>query len=133
LILLDTHALVWLVEGSPRLGAKAKARCDRASADGTLAASAITFWELAMLSKRGRATLSKSMETWRDDLLSAGLVELPVTGDIAIVAGQLGGFDGDPADRIIVASAVRTGATLVTADARILDWTGVLKRADASR
>jgi PIN domain nuclease of toxin-antitoxin system len=78
-------------------------------------------------------TFGKSMETWRDDLLAAGLVELPVTGDIAIVAGQIGGFDGDPADRLIVASAIRTGATLVTADARILDWSGVLKRADAGR
>ncbi|MFA6954606.1 MAG: type II toxin-antitoxin system VapC family toxin [Thermoanaerobaculia bacterium] len=133
MILLDTHALVWLVEGSPRLGAKAKARCERASTDGNLAASAVTFWELATLSKRGRVTFGKSMETWRDDLLAAGLVELPVTGDIAIVAGQIGGFDGDPADRLIVASAIRTGATLVTADARILDWSGVLKRADAGR
>lgn len=133
MILLDTHALVWLVEGSAKLGAKAKSRCERASADGTLATSAITFWELAMLSRRGRATFSKSLETWRDDLLSRGLVEIPLTGDIGIVSGQLGGFDGDPADRIIVASAIRAGATLVTADARILDWSGALKRADASR
>ena len=86
-----------------------------------------------MLSARGRATFNKPLEAWRDDLLASGLVELPLTGDIAIMAGQLGGFDGDPADRIIVASAVRTGATLLTADGRILEWSGNVKRADGSR
>lgn len=86
-----------------------------------------------MLAARGRATLNKPLEAWRQDLFSAGLVEIPLTGDIAILAGQLGGFDGDPADRIIVASAIRTGATLLTADGRILDWSGNVKRADAGR
>jgi PIN domain nuclease of toxin-antitoxin system len=132
-ILLDTHALVWLIEGNGRLGAKAKSRCDRAHIEGKLAASAISFWELSMLSTRGRATLNRPLEVWRSDLLSAGLVEVALAGDIAIVAGQLGGFDGDPADRIIVATAIRIGATLVTADQRLLDWSGALKRIDASR
>lgn len=131
--LLDTHALVWLVEGSPKLGRKAKALCERASAAGALCVSAITFWELAMLASRGRVTFVKPLTAWRDDLLAAGLVEIAVTGEIAATAGQLGGFDGDPADRIIVASAIRNGATLLTADGRLLEWAGSLKRADASR
>jgi len=86
-----------------------------------------------MLTTRGRTTFKKPLEAWRGELLAAGLTEVPVTGDIAIVAGQLGGFDGDPADRIIVASAIRIGATLMTADARMLDWSGAVKRADATR
>ncbi|HEX2162965.1 MAG TPA: PIN domain nuclease, partial [Thermoanaerobaculia bacterium] len=61
------------------------------------------------------------------------LVELPLAGDVAVAATQLDGFHADPADRFIVATAQATAATLVTADSRILDWPGRLKRHDARR
>jgi PIN domain nuclease of toxin-antitoxin system len=86
-----------------------------------------------MLAKAGRAQFHLPMEAWRQNLLAAGLEEIPLSGEIAILAGLLGGFDGDPADRMIVASAMRTGSTLLTADRRILEWSGELKREDAAK
>ncbi len=77
--------------------------------------------------------MSKDLQSWRAQLRQAGLVEIAVTGDIGLRAAELRSFHADPADRIIVASALREGATLCTADRRILDWHGHLKRHDASR
>ena len=64
--------------------------------------------------------------------MSDGLVEIPVDGDIGIRANRLDDFHADPADRIIVATALG-GHTLVTADSRILQWGGDLRRVDARR
>ncbi len=60
-----------------------------------------------------------------------GLCEIAVDGAIAIAAEELGNFHGDPADRIITATASRLGAILVTADSRILEWLGELRVHDA--
>jgi PIN domain nuclease of toxin-antitoxin system len=63
--------------------------------------------------------------------LRAGLIELPVDGAIGILAGALDGLPGDPADRLIVATAIANDATLMTVDRRLLDWPGELDRHDA--
>ena len=63
-------------------------------------------------------------------VLGQGLIEIPVDGDIGIRASALPDFHSDPADRIIVATAL-SGHRLVTADERILDWDGSLDRLDA--
>ncbi len=78
----------------------------------------------------GRLDLLGDPETWRRDLLAQGLVELPVNGIIGARAGLLPGLPGDPADRLIVATALE-GHRLLTADRRILDWPGKLSRIDA--
>ncbi len=70
-------------------------------------------------------------EAWRRDLLTQGLVEIPVSGLIGVRAGLLSGLHGDPADRLIVATALE-GHELITADRRILDWPGKLNRMDAT-
>ncbi|GAB6042648.1 type II toxin-antitoxin system VapC family toxin [Endothiovibrio diazotrophicus] len=132
MILLDTHALIWLDEGSPRLGVEALRRIDDALVGERLTVSAISFWEVAMLRAKGRLELQMGVAQWRSDLLAAGLRETPVNGSVGIVAAELSGFHGDPADRLIVATALGAGATLVTADRRILDWRGGLERCDAS-
>jgi len=59
MILLDTHALVWLVEGNERLGPKTLVRINSAHTKGLLSASAITFWEVAMLVEKGRLEIAK--------------------------------------------------------------------------
>jgi PIN domain nuclease of toxin-antitoxin system len=59
--------------------------------------------------------------------------ELPVTGDIAILAAELAGLNGDPADRIIAATAIAHDATLITADSNLLKWRHRLKRQDAEK
>jgi PIN domain nuclease of toxin-antitoxin system len=133
MLLLDTHALIWVVEGSKSLGRRVSRLADDALARDTLAVASITFWEIAMLVERGRIAVEPSVGQWRLRALGLGVQEIPLTGDIAIAAVGLTGLHADPADRIIIATAVATDATLVTADERILGWRGTLKRHDARR
>jgi PIN domain nuclease of toxin-antitoxin system len=95
--------------------------------------ASISFWEMAMLADRGRLALEPSVEQWRLRVLGTGVQELPLTGDIAIAAARLPDLHADPADRIIVATGLATGAMLMTADERILGWSGALRRRDARR
>jgi len=67
----------------------------------------------------------------RADLLDTGVIELALTGDIALLAVDLKTLHGDPADRFIIATAIMHDATLVTADARLLRWRGRVKRQNA--
>jgi PIN domain nuclease of toxin-antitoxin system len=133
LIVLDTHMLVWLTEGVPSMGPEARRKADDALAADALTVSAISFWEVAMLHDKGRLELSQPVETWRQKVLEMGLTEVPVAGDVAIAAATLPGFHGDPADRIITATASLHGAELMTADGRILGWSGDLRRHDGRR
>ena len=121
MILLDTHALVWWVSGIRPLSARAKREIRSAQAEGPLRASAISLLEIATAVRRGRLALGSPLDRWCEDL--ARLPELqiqPVTAEIARAAGS---FDasapGDPADRIIAATALALGARLVTADVRL--------------
>jgi len=131
MIILDTHALVWLDTGNKLLGVQAIKAMDQALADNALAVSAITFWEVAMLSNKGRLTLAFSPEVWRKELIDQGLIELPMDGNTGIRAAELRAFHGDPADRIIVATALSTGSSLITADKKILDWDGLSQTINA--
>ena len=92
--------------------------------------SAMSFWEMAMLRAKGRISFSEEVGRWRLEQLGQGLIEIPVDGDIGIRANALADFHADPADRIIVATALG-GHRLVTADERILSWGGSLDRLDA--
>ena len=129
-MLLDTHVLLWSRLGSGHIGSRCKEMMAQALRQGVLATSAISFWEIALLQHKRRMTLLEDVRAWRARLLSDGLVEIPVDGDIAIRANQLDGFHADPADRIIVATALG-GHQLATADNRILNWDGKLRRVDA--
>jgi PIN domain nuclease of toxin-antitoxin system len=86
-----------------------------------------------MLASKGRLRALESAGKLRAELLALGLRELPVTGEIAILAAELEGLHGDPADRIIIATAMAHDATLMTADDRLLRWRHRLKRQDAER
>lgn len=98
--------------------------------EGTLAASAFSFWEIALLRDKGRMNLLQDVRAWRSQLLRDGLNKIPIDGDIAFRANRLHDFHADPADRIIVATALG-GHSLVTADDHILNWSGQLRRVDA--
>ena len=130
--MLDTHVLIWLRFGNRRIGKRSLRLIDKASREGNVAVSAMSFWEVAMLHEKRRFTLLRDVSSWRRTLLDEGLVELPVDGDIAVRAGLLSDMHGDPADRIIVATALE-GHKLVTGDRRILDWPGHLSRLDATQ
>ncbi|MGH8627057.1 MAG: type II toxin-antitoxin system VapC family toxin, partial [Gammaproteobacteria bacterium] len=131
LILLDTHALLWLDLDDPALGPTARKRTDTALQQGCLTISAISFWEVAMLASKGRIVMEMLPASWRRDLLSSGLTELPVDGEMGILATSLGDFHSDPADRLILATAIVKRATLITADEPILGWPHKLERLDA--
>jgi PIN domain nuclease of toxin-antitoxin system len=130
-ILLDTHAMIWLVLGSERLGRTARRRCEElAPAQGVLV-STISFWEIATLVRKNRFQLGTSPGAWRDGVLRQGIIEVPLDGMSAIEAPGLSNFHADPADQLIVATAIRSNAALLTADERILQWHGQLARQDA--
>lgn len=131
LILLDTHALIWLDQDDPALGPVARQRVEAARKDNCLAVSAISFWEVAMLAAKNRIVMEVPTSTWRHDLLTLGLVEIPMTGEIGITAVQLDALPGDPADRVIVATALLREAILLTADRKLLEWPSNLARLDA--
>ena len=132
MILLDTHVLVWMRTGDDRLGPRARGQVEAALQEGSAAVSAITFWEAGMRAQKGMLGLGQHLETWREELIEAGIVEIPVDGLIAARAGLLTEMHGDPADRIIVATALE-GHRLITADDRILGWSGDLNRLDARK
>ena len=131
--LLDTQALVWLLFDDRRLGRQTRQAIDHAWAAGEPAISAISFWEIALLHEKRRLTLLRDIASWRRTLLQEGLVEIPVDGEIGIRANELADFHADPADRLIVATALVGGHQLVTADRRILEWPGPLRRLDATQ
>ena len=130
MILLDTHVVIWLRTGDGRLGPRALHEVETALREGNGGVSAISFWEIGMRVQKGRLNLGRPLDAWREELVQAGLVEIPVDGRIAARAGLLVELHGDPADRIIVATALE-GHDLVTSDSRILGWSGALTRLDA--
>ena len=83
-----------------------------------------------MLNAKGRIHLADDVLTWRRSQLEQGMIEIAVDGEIGVRAATLEEFHADPADRIIVASAL-SGHRLLTADSRILRWTGSLNRLSA--
>ena len=118
-MLLDTHVLVCLVSGDPQLGATAQRQIASAA---TIWVSAITPWEIGMLVAKGRLTLSRDVLEWIGAALALpGLSLAPLAPTIAIslLPGEL---HGDPADRLIAATARHLGATLVTADEKLLAY-----------
>lgn len=132
-ILLDTHVLVWLLLGNKKIGKKAASLISKALQEDNLYFSAITIWEIAMLAERGRIKLAQPIHHWYKNILSFGIKEISFYGDVAIDSVLLSGFHADPSDRMIVATAIDKDLTLITADCNILEWSGLLKRIDASK
>jgi PIN domain nuclease of toxin-antitoxin system len=130
-LVLDTNALIWLLKDSERLGRQAVRQIDDAFGSARILISAVSFWEVALLVARGRIDLGMPVDQWRIDALRLGMDEVPLDGELAIEAVGLSGLHGDPADRFIVATALRMQSALVTSDARLLSWKGPLACIDA--
>lgn len=131
MIVLDTHALLWMDRDDESLGKKSRAVIDQAWKNDVVAVNAISFWEVSLLEQRGRVDLPANVDAWRWDLLQAGVREIPLDGRIALLASSLDSEHRDPADRFIIATALHHDALLITADKVLLDWGPVLKRHDA--
>lgn len=124
MIVLDTHAWVWWASEPSELSPGAREAIDEATADGRLCISSISAWEVALLVQRGRLQLTMDVVEWVAYTESLPFVQfVPVSNAIAIKAVRLPGtFPPDPADRIIVATALSLGARLISKDERIRSY-----------
>jgi PIN domain nuclease of toxin-antitoxin system len=116
LIVLDTHAWLWWAAEPQRLSPSAREAIDGAERFGI---ATISCWEIAMLAESGRIELDRPVGNWVEQALAhKRLKPLPLTGAVAVEAALLGreGFVGDPADRLIYATARGCGGRLVTRD-----------------
>lgn len=125
-LLLDTHVLVWLLEDSSRISDAVYAQLQRAANEDQLLVSAITPWEIAMLTSKGRLKLDREVDEWLDVALGLpGIHLVPFSPTIAVASTRLPGeIHADPADRILLATTRHLDATIVTADRRLLNCGG---------
>jgi len=113
-VVVDTHALLWWQAESDRLSAKAGKGIMSAS---QVVVPSICCWEVAMLVTKERVKLDRPVIDWIHDLFGApAVVSADITPVIAASARLLDQFYGDPADRLIVATAANLSLPLVTKD-----------------
>ncbi|HEX9888386.1 MAG TPA: type II toxin-antitoxin system VapC family toxin [Nitriliruptorales bacterium] len=119
-VLLDTHVLLWWkAPGRSRLSPRAAQAIEDA---GTILVSPVTCWEVATLVRLGRIELDRDPRRWVRDLLGEPGTELaPLSAVAAADAGGLEDFHGDPADRLIYATARELRVPLVTKDRKLRD------------
>jgi PIN domain nuclease of toxin-antitoxin system len=118
-ILLDTHALLWMASDDKRLSKRAHEAIRKARNNSGIAVAAITLWEIAWLAHNQRIVVLGSVESFVRETV-ARVILRPVTVEVAVFAARLPeSFPRDPADRLIAATAMVEGRLLVTADARI--------------
>jgi PIN domain nuclease of toxin-antitoxin system len=120
LLLIDTHVVIWLAGAEHLLSRKARAAIDEArQSEQGLGISDFTIYELSTLFRKKQFSLAVSPESFLSEI-ERRFVVLPITGRICVGALSLpASYPKDPADRIIGATALIEGLTLVTADAQI--------------
>jgi PIN domain nuclease of toxin-antitoxin system len=121
-LLLDTHVALWLDSGDERLSAATRAVIDRSwQTGGTIYLSAVTAWEIALLVDAGHIELDMPAEAWVERFLDRpGIEAVPLSHRAACGAYQLPHLEHrDPADRLLVATAIELACPLVTYDQRI--------------
>jgi PIN domain nuclease of toxin-antitoxin system len=128
-ILLDTHVLIWWMQGSGRLGSRAKAEMFE---PGTrLWLSAASVWEMAIKSVAGRLTLHAPLDASISALVKHGFRSLPISTRHALAAGALPPHHSDPFDRMLIAQAQCEDLVLATVDSAISRYD--VRTLDASR
>jgi PIN domain nuclease of toxin-antitoxin system len=118
--LWDTHALIFGMDGDPELPEAARSVARR----GGNCISSISLWEVSALVFKGRIRLKLPVAEWLEEV-ARRLEVIPVTPWIAAKAYDLGEFHGDPADRLIAATALVYPATIVTRDAKLTAHPGL--------
>ena len=120
-VLLDTHVWIWWVLGSERLSPPERRSLDRLAAGGGCGLSAMSLWEAQKLHSKGRLSLDRPFPAWLRLAAAPGAVAvLPPDVDVVVALDQLPqNFRGDPADRLIVATALSYGLPLATHDSAI--------------
>jgi PIN domain nuclease of toxin-antitoxin system len=126
MIVLDTHIWVWLVQGDHRLTQQYQTLIQNHQSNG-LGISLYSCWEVAKLVEYDRLVLPCSLEEWFITALAyPGIQLLDLTLPIIIESTRLTGFHKDPADQLIVATAKNLGVPLLTADQKILNYSGII-------
>jgi PIN domain nuclease of toxin-antitoxin system len=114
-VLLDSHTLLWWLIGDPRLSRRALEMIEQAR--GTAFVSAASVWEISIKAAKGKLRLPPGAEDRiRDEMMSAGFAELPVTWDHAFAVRSLEAHHLDPFDRLLIAQSRIEGLTIVTND-----------------
>jgi PIN domain nuclease of toxin-antitoxin system len=125
MVLLDTCAIIWIVQERP-MAAAALSAIRQAAATGSVLVSPVSAWEVGLLATRRRQPLTfrPTPATWIERLLARpGIRAVPLPPTVAVSAALLPGeLHGDPADRLLIATAREFGVPLVTRDRRILDY-----------
>ena len=120
MVLLDTHVLLWWFADEGRLSRRAAREIAKA---GTVLVSAVSFWEIATLLRKGRITLDRDVYVWIADLLREDHIAMaPLSAQAALDAGLLPDFPGDPADRLLYATAQELIVPMVTKDIKIRSY-----------
>ncbi|MEE9352611.1 MAG: type II toxin-antitoxin system VapC family toxin [Thiotrichaceae bacterium] len=125
MIVLDTHALIWWVNGDKRLSKLAHSAIgSETKNEGLILVSSITTWEIALLVEKKRLFLTMDIDDWLRTVAEIECVKfVPVDNDIAIHSVRLPGeFHPDPADRIITALARQHSVPLITSDSKIRNY-----------
>ena len=122
MILLDTHAWIWSVTGDATLNETARREIVAAEAAQQLYLCPISLWEIALKHSRGKLDLDRPLRSWLRTALALSGVQLTMLdSDVAVSCAELpAAFHGDPADRLIAATARVEGLQLVTHDKRLL-------------
>lgn len=122
LTICDTHILLFWADAPHRLSAAANAALKSGISSENLACSDISLWEIAMLYTRGRINnqAGVSSSTYIEDILLAmNMSVLPITAEIAELSQSDSFVHGDPADRLIAATALAHRTQLITADEKL--------------
>lgn len=120
MILLDTNALIKWVAAPEKLSKKAREIIEERSQKEQILVSSISVWEISLLIKKGRVEFSIDSDTWLEEMEGLHMIKfIPVDNQIAYKSVNLENFHQDPADRMIVATAQITGATIITSDQKI--------------
>jgi len=125
MLVLDTHIWIWIINGDERIKKTGLLnKINKAVITHSIIIPAICLWEVAMLASKGKIILSGNMFEWMKNACSApGTSVQPLSPDIAYESTILpGNFHGDPADRMIVATARILDARLFTFDKQILEY-----------
>jgi PIN domain nuclease of toxin-antitoxin system len=121
LIVLDTHAWIWWIAQPEQISQPAQARIALEVEESGIHVSAISCWEIALLVRKGRLALTLDVADWIASVEALAFVHfVPIDNRIALRSNALPGeLHDDPADRLITATALTLGATLITKDARL--------------
>lgn len=122
-LVLDTHVLLWQMEGNSILLPSFRKVIEKRK-PGSVLLSAISIWEIGMLAEKERIVLGMDTLEWVEQVLQCPLFQLiPLSPSVAIQSCRLPGtVHGDPADRILLATAHIHNAVLVSCDEKILSY-----------